>query len=715
MKYKTLIIFYILFIGIFCRITGSLADENSTQSKLKLNYISRGSIVIDSDNDFIVEGFSGSGTEIDPYIIENYYIEYSGTSSYGISVFNTNKCFVIRNCYIDCNGGIFLQDINSNNTLVENVVFVGITLEGMRMEYVRNITLDSLLIHGSYNSHYGIYTYDSSNLYFNNVTCKETDNGIWFFTNDNNITIENSNLSENREYGLVMSGSIDVRCNNVETSNNGDCGIYAISAVNIIVDGCQMLNNEKTGFLLHSSTSVKIKNCVSWDNSQGIILRDGTTDAELINVSCKYNEGGLIIRDSCSNVIISDSFFTDNDASGMTVTSSGFVYLENSNINDNGGYAVTIQDGVNVNIIRNNISRNFHGIWVGSVVFSTDHLINQNYFVCNSHWAIQLSNGVNNTLIYQNYFFANMITEDSQVSDFSQGINWWYNPLVNIGNYWDDYDGLGSYEIISGQTDEYPLIICNNDLDGDTILNNWEVENGLDPLVDDTSLDYDNDGLTNLEEYQMNTDPQEEDSDNDNLTDGEEVNTYFTNPLNSDSDFDFLPDGWEVLYGTNATEADDMLDYDNDGLTNYEEFIHKTDPFDVDTDNDTLTDYEEIYVHHTSPSNSDSDRDGLDDGEEVNTYNTDPLDKDTDDDLLTDGEEVNIYNTDPLDFDTDDDQYTDGQEVKAGTDPLDPESHPIIITDGASGFSITISFLILISLAYLMRNQRKKKKSNIQD
>ncbi|MGD8786641.1 MAG: hypothetical protein PVJ60_04390 [Phycisphaerales bacterium] len=59
----------------------------------------------------------------------------------------------------------------------------------------------------------------------------------------------------------------------------------------------------------------------------------------------------------------------------------------------------------------------------------------------------------------------------------------------------------------------------------------------------------------------------------------------------------------------------------------------------LDTDNDGLTDQEEIGLG-TDLSNVDSDDDGLFDREEVRTYGTDPLNSDSDGDGFLDGEEV---------------------------------------------------------------------------
>jgi outer membrane protein OmpA-like peptidoglycan-associated protein len=161
------------------------------------------------------------------------------------------------------------------------------------------------------------------------------------------------------------------------------------------------------------------------------------------------------------------------------------------------------------------------------------------------------------------------------------------------------------------------------------------------------SRDNDNDGLTNKEEKELGTDPNNPDTDGDGLNDGEEIRTYKTNPLVADTDGDGLKDGAEVK-------------------------THKTDPTKADTDGDGLKDGEEVNKYKTDPLKADTDGDGLKDGEEVNAYKTDPLRPDTDNDLLKDGEEVNQYKTDPLKADTDEGTVIDGKEVANNTNPLDP-------------------------------------------
>ncbi|MBT4817752.1 MAG: hypothetical protein HON70_18745, partial [Lentisphaerae bacterium] len=103
-----------------------------------------------------------------------------------------------------------------------------------------------------------------------------------------------------------------------------------------------------------------------------------------------------------------------------------------------------------------------------------------------------------------------------------------------------------------------------------------------------------------------------------------------------DSDLDNLPDWWELQYFGDLTTTDGTLDADNEGLTDYYEFLSGNNPLVQDTDGDGSLDVD-----------ADDDLDGVPNGvEQTNT--THPNDADTDDDGLNDGEEV-ASGTDPLD------------------------------------------------------------------
>lgn len=70
-----------------------------------------------------------------------------------------------------------------------------------------------------------------------------------------------------------------------------------------------------------------------------------------------------------------------------------------------------------------------------------------------------------------------------------------------------------------------------------------------------TIVDSDQDGLTDDEERLLGTDPNASDTDNDGLSDREELKVYNTNPLNADTDGDGYKDGDEVKNGYNPEGA----------------------------------------------------------------------------------------------------------------------------------------------------------------
>ncbi len=158
--------------------------------------------------------------------------------------------------------------------------------------------------------------------------------------------------------------------------------------------------------------------------------------------------------------------------------------------------------------------------------------------------------------------------------------------------------------------------------------------------------DSDDDGLSDINETSLGTDPMVADTDSDGLTDKEEVAIYQTDPL--------------------------VIDSDSDGLTDFEEaVIYNSDPLVMDTDNDGYSDYVEVNELNTNPALIDSDSDGFTDQEEINLTNTNPTLADTDGDGLSDNEEINIYNTEPNEADSDGDGFSDGNEVNYyATDPL---------------------------------------------
>ncbi len=96
----------------------------------------------------------------------------------------------------------------------------------------------------------------------------------------------------------------------------------------------------------------------------------------------------------------------------------------------------------------------------------------------------------------------------------------------------------------------------------------------------DPAADTDQDGLTNLQEEALASDPTKTDTDEDGLSDGAEVNNYKTSPINGDSDGDILNDGYEV----NIAHSDPAkADTDGDGFNDHYEVHLFTNPLDANS------------------------------------------------------------------------------------------------------------------------------------
>ena len=132
-----------------------------------------------------------------------------------------------------------------------------------------------------------------------------------------------------------------------------------------------------------------------------------------------------------------------------------------------------------------------------------------------------------------------------------------------------------SYKFIG----ELPSFSESLDSDGDGLSDNYEVYF----ITNRFSADTDGDGISDYDEiYTIDTDPLKADTNNNGKTDGEE---------------DYDGDGLTNIEEKNLNTFMDNSDTDSDGLTDYEEVrVYHTDPLKVDTDNDGLSDYEEVQV-----------------------------------------------------------------------------------------------------------------------
>jgi hypothetical protein len=113
------------------------------------------------------------------------------------------------------------------------------------------------------------------------------------------------------------------------------------------------------------------------------------------------------------------------------------------------------------------------------------------------------------------------------------------------------YDGASGFADVN--------VDIGTDTDNDGMSDEWELEYGFDPLRDsDADEDFDNDTLSNLDEYKNGT-----------------------NPLNIDTDGDTMDDDWELTHSLDPNDPTDAnVDTDGDSFPNIDEYNADTDPTD---------------------------------------------------------------------------------------------------------------------------------------
>ena len=190
-----------------------------------------------------------------------------------------------------------------------------------------------------------------------------------------------------------------------------------------------------------------------------------------------------------------------------------------------------------------------------------------------------------------NNYLTDPINDDTDEDTLPDGweVNFGLDPLKKSERLDSDGDGWFNYFEYDFGTDPTAsnsrprLNASDSDLDG--MGDSWEIDNGFDPFdASDGKQDADGDGLLNMQEhhislmFQIQVNPHNADTDDDDLNDFKEFVKYRTDPNNVDTDDDEMPDGWEVSNGLDPLVNDADVDSDEDGVSNFEEFNAGTIP-----------------------------------------------------------------------------------------------------------------------------------------
>ncbi|MHA1248303.1 MAG: right-handed parallel beta-helix repeat-containing protein [Candidatus Thorarchaeota archaeon] len=321
-----------------------IRDRNVDNKHLANAYIEHGPITIRSDADFEAQGWPGSGTAGDPYLIENLNITSTDTC---ITIRDTSACFIIRGCFLSSSSqhGIYLDNV-TNGWIEDNII----SNNGMR----------------------GMYLYLSSdNVLVNNTVCNNTQEGVFLYSSPHNVFVNNT-ISNNPGYGVFLGASSDCTLtgNNFETNSIALFGLSVTDwrqtiTTNNTVDG------EPVGYF--------------WNLSGGEI--DGSQYGQVILANCTdvtvrdgvfHNVSQMGFSEQCT--LVNNTIF-NNTGRGVYLCFSSSNMLTNNTISNNSGYGVVVSYSSNNTLINNAISNNS----VAGVYFvsSSDNTLVSNVLGCN--------------------------------------------------------------------------------------------------------------------------------------------------------------------------------------------------------------------------------------------------------------------------------------------------------------------------------------------
>ncbi len=366
-------------------------EENSSQRALKdVNYLT-----ITSNGIFAsyagIEGWNGNGSEINPYVIENYQLATILKAS--ILIINTDVHFIIRNCNLSrgANAAIYLDNVTNGKISFNKITnsITGIIIESSyKIEFSNNDVE---------NCSTGINLLNSEEIKIDNNDISESSIGIMVNSSQNN-TMTNNTVINNKSEGIVLNNSPDNIITNNTMTNNG-----------LIIHG-----KEIHDFLQLEIDNNKIngKPLIYWQN-----VRSGIITGEI----------GQIILINASNLELSYLIITN------TTTCISVAYSSNISIHENSlkNIKIGIRLDFTYNItLFNNVFEN--NSWVGISLWNSNDIEITDNVITHSSRGIELINASNNRFLNNNITNTGMGLWLSRSNKSSIGNNLLYNCSTGI-------------------------------------------------------------------------------------------------------------------------------------------------------------------------------------------------------------------------------------------------------------------------------------------
>ena len=442
-------------------------------------YPTKSPFTITNNNQFLSNGFTGSGTQADPYILEHWNFYYNTMSTTAISVSNTDVYFEIYQNTFSTNVRsssfspfISLSNVShvtvQNNTftygytsikitgthsnlvtvkdnlfqiigegvavtatsepvLIKNNTFNDITKNAITLTSIQNVTIDNNII---MNDAVGlsITGTNSTGISITNNTLTNGQTGIGAFSTQGGLSIINNTITTQTSSGITISSTKNNnRIENNTLINTTDIGISITSSVTGSTYGTDVKFNNLTNGYIFVETSSLTANYTQGQFVQNFVNNRPVDFFQYTNNPQFSSNPAEIIVLYSTNVTIKD---LPAISGPFIVSSSTNVYISNMTVNNSHYNALDLYKNKNVTVINNKFLNLWaNGIKTNAYTTATAFQMNvQNNLISSSGNCPQLycdgltlSKIASNSTIYNN-----------TIENFQYGIHLYYSDNQTI-------------------------------------------------------------------------------------------------------------------------------------------------------------------------------------------------------------------------------------------------------------------------------------------
>ena len=479
----------------YSMIQSIIPDTDENNFEIEGTYSQHDSIYINSDSDFVEQGWPGNGSVTNPYVIEGLNVSYSYDSwlQSAISIKHTTVYFEIRNCLlmlpyanpfeiairfenvsygtvmncflINYEYGSFLED--SNNCIVFNNTAFSTGYYEIRAGFGLQDSINCTIMKNEVKKAiegYSIYRCNNCSVTSNSVSdIKHSAVSLWY---SNCCIVQNNKLGET---GIGLWGRSEENWNHEMTNNtlNKKPIGYFKEFENVVIDGslygqiilakCENVTVEGLesphavfGVNLGFCIGCSVEQCNSFDNyANGFSM--------LFCINCIINQCRAVDiltayeLEYCCGCALTNNIADSNVAGYSLREAKDCILSNNIAISNVRGFLLY---HVNNSTMMNNtaMSNTEEGI---NFYESNNCIVVNNTITDNKEGGLSIGCCCDDNVIYYNRFARN-----GQYNAADGGYNNRWDDGISCGNYWDDWNGTGPYFVshIGNRCDNFPQL-----------------------------------------------------------------------------------------------------------------------------------------------------------------------------------------------------------------------------------------------------------------